>query len=410
MRVVLLVIALLALAARAEASPAAACSRLCRAERRSCRPAMTACRRDARGAWRAARAACSAAACRRAAAASRADALAACRAARRRCRTVPLADCRRALREPVVPENALTSCPVTLRTDCTELGPEDACRDPLLPADAYFWDRFHAGDYAAIPQILAGLRAALVERPDDPRLERHVAWTHVWRLGELARGVATGAEVATSLAVTGPAFARARELNPADPRVLGFVAAITLNEGILFGDSARYAEGSALFADGIRAWPEFNYFSSGYILSQLPRASPGFALGLEQQWRNIDVCAGVVVDRHQPDLVATFTRETHVGRQRVCWNSWIAPFNVEGFFLNLGDMLVKDGQVDTGVRVYDAARRVAGSERWPYRAVLEQRIVDAAENAERFNQPPAVSGRAMMVSSAYSCMGCHQAR
>jgi hypothetical protein len=371
---------------------------------------MTACRRDVRSTWRAERAACASAACRRASAARRAGALATCRATRRRCRTLPLADCRRALREPVVPENTLTSCPVTLRTDCTELGPDDPCRDALLPADAYFWDRFHAGDYAAIPQILAGLSAALAERPDDPRLERHVAWTHVWRLGELARGAASGAEVATSLAVVGPAFVRARELNPGDPRVLGFLAAIRLNEGILFGDRARYDEGSALLGEGITAWPEFNYFSSGYILSQLPRGSAGFALGLEQQWRNIDVCAGVVVDRHQPDLVATFARETHVGRQRVCWNSWIAPFNVEGFFLNLGDMLVKDGQVDTGVLVYDAARHLAGYERWPYRAVLEQRIVDAAENADRFNQPATVSGRPIMVSSSYSCMGCHQAR
>src|SRR5262249_39720491 len=233
---------------------------------------------------------------------------------------------------------------------------------------------------------------------------------HVWRLAELARGAATGAEVADSIATAHPAFARAWLLNGDDPRVLGFLAGITLAEGILFGDSARYGEGSALFAEGIAAWPEFNYFSWGYILSQLPRDSTGFRLGLEQQWRNIDVCAGVVVDRDQPDLVATFARETRRGRQRVCWNSWIAPFNVEGFFLNLGDMLVKDGQVATGVQVYQAARHLAGYERWPYRGVLEQRLAEASENATRFNQEPAASGRAIMFESAYSCMACHQAR
>jgi hypothetical protein len=407
----LLVVALLTLvAAPVQAGSRAECRRLCRAERKSCAPALTTCLVEARAATRDARAACATVSCRREARATRRDAVGTCRAVRRRCRTLALADCRRALDEPVVPENALASCPVTPLTACAELGPDDPCGDTLHPADVFFWDRFHAGDYGAIPEILARLQAALLERPDDPSLERHVAWANVWRLGELSRGVASGPELAASIAQTRPAFARAWTLNPDDPRVLGFLAGITLAEGILFSDAGRYDEGSALFAEGIAAWPEFNYFSSGYILSQLPRDSAGFQLGLEQQWRNIDVCAGVVVDRHQPDLVATFARETRVGRLRVCWNSWIAPFNVEGFFLNLGDMLVKDGQVATGVLIYQAAQQVAGYERWPYRDVLEQRITDAAENAARFNKSPAVPGHTIMFASAYSCMGCHQAR
>ena len=352
---------------------------------------MATCLDRARDAAHRARTACATAACRREARATNREAVTTCRTVRRRCRTLPLADCRRALGEPVVPENTLTTCPATPRSACSEIGPDDTCRDALAPADVFFWDRFHAGDYGAIPEILATLEAALVERPDDPSLERHVAWTGIWRLGELARGAASGAEVGDSLAQTRPAFARAWALNPDDPRVLGFLAGITL-------------------AEGIAAWPEFNYFSSGYILSQLPRDSAGFQLGLEQQWRNVDVCAGVVVDRRQPDLVATFARETRVGRQRVCWNSWIAPFNAEGFFLNLGDMLVKDGQVATGVQVYRAAQQLPGYDRWPYRSVLDQRIVEATENATRFNQAPAVSGHPIMFSSAYSCMGCHQAR
>jgi hypothetical protein len=409
--VLLLALACLLLAGTpAQAGPAAECRRLCRAERAACAPALARCLAQARAAGAEARAACTTAACRGEVRMARRAAVATCRAVRHRCRTLAQADCRRALREPVVPENALASCPVTPLTACAELAPDEACRDALHPADVFFWDRFHAGDYAAIPEILTRLDAALAERPDDPSLERHVAWANIWRLGELARGTAGGAAVGESLVQTRPAFARAWELNPGDPRVLGFLAGITLAEGILFHDAGRYAEGGRLFADGITAWPEFNYFSSGYILSQLPRDAPGFQLGLEQQWRNIDVCAGVVIDRHQPDLVATFARETPVGRQRVCWNSWIAPFNVEGFFLNLGDMLVKDGQVATGVAVYQAAQQLDDYARWPYRGVLEQRIAEAPENVTRFNQEAAVSGHPIMFASTYSCMGCHQAR
>lgn len=400
--------------APASAGPAAACRRLCGDLPRSCAATQASCRQQARAAARDARAACATAdtpaACRRTAGQRRGEAFGACRAALRRCRAVPLADCRRALREPVVAENDLTACPVSPLAACTELGPDEPCRDVLHPADTFFWDRFRAGDYAAIPEILTHLEAALTERPDDPSFVRHVAWAHIWRLGELSRGLATGDELVASIAATRPRFARAYALNPDDPRVLGFLAGITLAEGIRFGDATLYAQGSALFDAGIAAWPEFNYFSSGYILSQLPRDSAGFQLGLEQQWRNIDVCAGVVIDRRTPDLVATFARETRVGRQRACWNSWIAPFNVEGFFLNLGDVLVKDGQVATALQVYEATRQLADYERWPYRAVLEQRIVDAAENVASFNQEPPVPGRAILFNSPYSCAACHQAR
>jgi hypothetical protein len=370
------------------------CAELCRAERRACAPALRACLGDARRAADAPRAA------RRA-----------CRADHHRCRTLAIRDCRRIVREPVVPENVgLATCPVTGKPACAELGPDEPCTDPLHPADAYFWDRFHAGDYGAIPEMLRRLHDGLAERPDDPSLARHVPWTHIWRLAELSRGTATADQLFESLRETRPGFARARLLNPDDPRVLGFLAGITLGEGIVLGDTTLVDEGAALFVESIAAWPEFNYFSSGYILSQLPRDDPGFQLGLAQQWANVDVCAGFVVDRMHPDLAATLARDTRAGRLRVCWNSWIAPFNLEGFFLNLGDMLVKDGQVATGVQVYAAARLADNYDRWPYRATLEQRIADAAENATRFNQDPPAAGHAIMFESPYSCMGCHQAQ
>ncbi len=380
------------------AGPKRDCRRLCRDDVADCGPALRTCLQAARRATH--ESVTTARAARRA-----------CRADRERCRTLAVQDCRRMLSEPVVPENtALTTCPVTDQPACSELGPDDPCTDALHPADAFFWDRFHAGDYDAIPAVLAALEGGLAERPDDPSLSRHVPWTHIWRLGEMSRGTIALTEILESLDATRPGFARANELNPGDPRVLGFLAGITLGEGIILNNPVLYDEGTALFVDGIRAWPEFNYFSSGYILSQLPRDHPGFQLGLAQQWANIDVCAGFVVDRTNPDLAATLRRETRTGRLRVCWNSWIAPFNLEGFFMNLGDMLVKDGQVATGVQVYEAARLADNYDRWPWKTMLEQRIVDAAENATHFNTEPPVPGHTIMFESTYSCMGCHQAR
>jgi hypothetical protein len=93
----------------------------------------------------------------------------------------------------------------------------------------------------------------------------------------------------------------------------------------------------------------------------------------------------------------------------VCWNSWIAPHNFEGFFLNFGDMLVKAGQPETAVIMYRNARLARESGTWPYRAVLEERIVSAAANVEAFRKSdPAPGASTLMVRSPFACTACHQ--
>ncbi len=42
---------------------------------------------------------------------------------------------------------------------------------------------------------------------------------------------------------------------------------------------------------------------------------------------------------------------------RTCWNSWIAPHNWEGFCLNWGDMLAKNGEVEEAQRIYNLAKK-----------------------------------------------------
>ena len=391
------------------------CRGLCAADARACSTAAAGCKVDARATFEAARAECAAGAdggsCRRLARGRLRAERQTCRRRRRSCRVVPLADCRRAAKEPVVEQNvALSSCPLTPAPACSGLGADEECTDPLHPADRFFWDTLHAGDYGAIAEVLARLAAALEERPGDPSLTRHVAWANIWRLAESARGTVTPAELLESVAVTRPTFALAHAQAPDEPRILGFYAAITFQEGVLFDDEGLRAEGLALLEEAIDAWPEFNYFTAGYMLSQFPADSQEFRRGLAYQWKNIDVCSGKVVDRHDPEFASILDRETRVGRQRVCWNSWIAPFNVEGFFLNVGDMLVKSGDWPAGVVAYESARISASFQRWPYRSMLEARVRDAEANVTAFRSDPPVPGKTIVFESAYACMVCHQAR
>jgi hypothetical protein len=105
--------------------------------------------------------------------------------------------------------------------------------------------------------------------------------------------------------------------------------------------------------------------------------------------------------------------ETTEGTKRVCWNSRIAPHNFEGFFLNMGDMLVASGDWQTAQIIYANAKLSATYAQWPYRGVLEQRIVNARANGEAFRGPVGRNrqngtGPRLMIAESFSCMACHQ--
>jgi hypothetical protein len=400
----------------ATAGSSSQCRRLCRRDASGCTVEVARCRAQATTAFRDGSAACLSDVPARASGASPMSslhgALRACRRAYRACERVAIKDCARSAREPLIAEHADSStCPATPRPSCTEIGPDDECRDPLHPADRFFWDTLRAGTYGAIPDVLERLQAALAGCPGNPSLTRHVAWANVWRVAESARGNATTAELVQSLLAVQPAFALAWSLEPDDPRILGFLGSVTFGQGFTLANAAQQAEGLAMLDEAAAAWPEFNFFTAGYVTSELPQDSPGFQRALDYQWRNLDICAGAPVDRQDPDLAPLLRRETHAGRQRACFNSWIAPFNWEGFFLNFGDMLVKNRDPRTAVRIYAAAKLDRSYERWPYRSVLEARIQNAEANVAAFNRSdPPPGDDTIMLQSSFSCMGCHQAR
>ena len=131
------------------------------------------------------------------------------------------------------------------------------------------------------------------------------------------------------------------------------------------------------------------------------------------QWKTVDACSRTSIDRTNPTAQAVFhaqSIERDPLRQRACWNSWIAPHNVEGFFLNMGDMLVKSGEWRTGVKVYELARGEPSYSRWPFRDVLEARVTNAEQNVVAFRRPESNehSGPRIMLGSRFACMACHQ--
>jgi hypothetical protein len=277
-------------------------------------------------------------------------------------------------------------------------------------ADEVFWRTLHSGAYEQIPEALVALKAAYLADPNDAVTAAHIGFLHIWRLSERARlAPGPGPDITDHAVLARKYFEEAVRLNPKEARYLGFYASLLMAEGSIHKDERLLRRGYFTMKEAVAAWPEFNEFTAGYVAASQPHDSPRFQEGLEAMWRNVDVCVGEQVDRANPDYARYMRLETKEGPKRVCWNSWIAPHNFEGFFLNFGDMLVKAGEPDRAVVMYRNARLSKEFAAWPYKGVLDDRIANAARNVGTFRRQDApADGPTMMVRSRYSCMGCHQ--
>jgi hypothetical protein len=277
-------------------------------------------------------------------------------------------------------------------------------------ADRLFWKTLHSGDYAGIPPALNAMTAAYLENPSDATSAARVGWLHIWRLSERARLAFVPATITDDATLARRYFEEAVALQPDEARFLGFLGSATLAEASIHKNEKQTRQGYYTLRRSIDAWPEFNLFTAGYSLSLTPAESPQFKEGLEWQWQTLDLCAGEKVSRSEPSFQKYMAQATQTGPKRVCWNSEIAPHNFEGFFMNMGDMLVKAGDWQAAKAIYANARLSSTYPSWAYKGELEARIEAAKKNVLGFNseRPPAAGSPTMMIRSAYACMACHQ--
>lgn len=283
--------------------------------------------------------------------------------------------------------------------------------EQALAADALFWETLHSGNYDDIAQATEAVTAAYLQDPNDAVSAAHVGWLHVWQLAERARLAKPLPTITDHAVLARRYFQEAVALDPSDARYLGFLGSAQLAEATVHQDEKLRRQGYYTLRSAIDAWPEFNLFTAGYVMSGQAADSPHFRQALEWQWKNLDECAGTKVDRQNPGYTAYLAQATTQGRKRVCWNSWIAPHNFEGFFLNMGDMLVKAGDWQTAQKIYANAKLSPAYGSWKFAPVLEARIHNSQANVIAFSQPNAAPGKPgdmVMSQSAFSCVGCHQ--
>lgn len=272
-----------------------------------------------------------------------------------------------------------------------------------------FWNALHEGAYEQLPQVTELLTAAYLEHPRDPEVALLLGHAHLWQLSERVRAPRR-ATITEHAVLAEKFFSEAHRLDPEDHRILGWLGGVQMAVGGIHQDERKRREGYFTVKEGVEKFPEFNEFSLSFAMAGLPRRHERFSEVVEAMWRNADVCAGAPLDRKNPQYLLAVDQAVYEGPARVCWNSAKAPHNFEGFWLHFGDVLVKQGDWETARIIYANARLSPDYGRWPYSGVLEQRIQDAPQNAERFLDEDGGNDPLIMQGSTIACTGCHQSR
>jgi hypothetical protein len=312
----------------------------------------------------------------------------------------------------------VAGCTITVQTLNKKKDSQNLNKESELSnfANQYFWENFHGGNYHKIDSILYYLGAAYSENPNHLETVTHLGFTHIWALSERQNLDTIPPTIVDHATLALKYFGESYRLNPNDPRVLGFLADLKMTVADISQDKKLSTKGYFDGKKSIHKWKEFNYFTIGYVLSQLHEDTWQFEKGLEWQWKTLDECYCEKFDRENPDIqkyLPMEETEDNLKRKRACWNSWIAPHNVEGFYLNMGDMLVKSGDWKKGIQIYDLAKQIPQYESWDYKETLEKRIENAETNVTKFRQP-LVNGKkysvdnVLLINSSISCMSCHK--
>lgn len=281
-------------------------------------------------------------------------------------------------------------------------------------ANAYFWNNFHQGNYDSIPKILQKLNMALVTDPNDLLTTAHLGFTHLWSLSERQRLIIPNPQIIENMFLACSYYEEAYKMNPNDSRILGFEADMTLAKGGFFKNEKQQVEGYFLGKKAIGMWPQFNKFTVAYVFSSLDKNNENFKKGIKWQYETMSDCGCKTYPdtSDYADLKTRVATSTDPMIYRACYNTWIAPHNWEGFFLNFGDMLVKAGNNNEALKMYTLAKQSDTYKDWPYQDVLENRIKNINANAIDFNKPinnaNIKNQNVIMFNSRIACTGCHE--
>lgn len=295
--------------------------------------------------------------------------------------------------------------------------PEVSEAPDAVAAKAAFWDAFEGDRIDDLPQVVETLNAAYLGHPQDPSLARLLGHAHFWWFVERGRMTDTLPASATEHAVLAEHyFSEAALLDPDDRRLHSWWGGALLIVGGLRGDQRVQRQGFFETKEGVDKHPAYNLVTSSFSFSIPPRNSRAFPQAVEVIWDAVDQCAGTDLDRTAFDPGPIVDRNPLPDRDdaETCWNKErFYPYNQQGIFLQLGDILMKDEQPEVARTVYESIRDTPDYDTWPLAEMLDDRL----ENHDRytadwvaFNSGASKEQPPLLATSGRSCTVCHVGR
>ncbi len=276
----------------------------------------------------------------------------------------------------------------------------------------YFWEQFHSGNIENVDSIINKLELQYKKDTTDLIANAHLGFAHIWALSEWQRIPNVTAKVTDHAALSYKYFAKAYQINPNDKRILGFLADVQMAYGSISKSKKLSRKGYFKGLKSIKEWPEFNKFTIGVTFSSYNPKEKFFQKALDWQWTTLEDCYTSKIDKNNPNIKEFISKEIpehNLGRDRACYNSWIAPHNIEGYFLHMGDMITKTGDYTTAIKIYELAKSSPNYSTWTFKEVLENRITNAERNTKTFlDKKQKGMDNVIINSSGNLCMSCHK--
>lgn len=298
--------------------------------------------------------------------------------------------------------------------------------DKRTSAIKHFWQTFEHGAYDQINNSIVELKALYLENPNDSEIALLIAHLHFWKVAErfrLKENVCPN--ITDHLIVAGKYFEEAQDLNPKDARIDGWLAGVDMSLAEIHNNPKNMRKAYFRGKKSIRKYPAFNHFSIAYLFSNRPYNDRFYKKAINSFFKSMDIATHNTIDRDNFNYEAYLYLEKEEPNERLkraVWNGPKAKHNLEGFFLIMGDFLVKAGRTEEALIAYNNAKLIPSFEDWPFKDILNRRISDITVNVEHFkitskkiNENPSYinsvdfSPDRSMIFNSYNCTVCHQA-
>lgn len=262
------------------------------------------------------------------------------------------------------------------------------------PAARAFWQALGRGDLDGREAMLKMLRDARMERPHEEEFALLLGLGSLWRAAEpgLAE-LLNPAGLLDAVTLAEDALTDAYALCPTDHRIPAWLGPIKVRSGRIMSDPQRVADGLAVLDQGIEHYPGFVLFSKFLVYADLPASDPEFMKAVDAVRENVKYCG---------------TIETGLSADPACQNHPHAAHNLEGSSVFMGDMYAKAQDRTAALAAYESAKSVPEFARWPYRALLLERIESLDARLAAAKTPSELDDHESAWASSLQCALCHR--